>query len=91
MKKSKKLFVFSDKTSNIYQIKKDKYSKLTTVAITSTYKKIPDNISNKVNPEGKKIIESKEVVNRFFVNRRNSCHITLKENKPNFLNNRKVR
>ena len=36
-------------------MEKDKYSKLTTVAITSTYKMIPDEISNKVNADGKKL------------------------------------
>ena len=71
-------------------MEKDKYSKLTTVAITSMYKMIPDEISNKVNADGKKIIENKEVVSRLFVNRRNSCFITLKDHKPNFLNKPKV-
>ena len=68
---------FADKTSNIFQIETDKYNKLTTDATTSTYKKITDKISNKVNADGKKIVENKEVVNRLFVNGRNSCFITL--------------
>ena len=63
---------------------KDEYSKLTTDAITSTYKKIPDKISNKVNVDGKKTILNKEVVNRMFVNGSNSYFITLKDHKPNF-------
>ena len=37
-------------------------------AITSTYKKIPDKISNKVNADGKKTVENKEVANRIYVN-----------------------
>ena len=91
IKKSKKIFVFADKTSNIFQIEKDEYKKLTTDAITSAYKKVSDKISNKVNADGKKIIENKAVVNRMFVNGSNSCFITLKDHKPNFLNNPKVR
>ena len=47
IKKSKKLFDFADKTSNIYQIKKDECNKLTNDAIRSAYKKIPNKISNK--------------------------------------------
>ena len=85
------ILCFADKTSNIYQIEKGEYNKLTTDAITSTYKKVSDKISNKVNADGKKIIENKEVVNRMFVNGSNSCFITLKDQKPNFLNNPKVR
>ena len=57
IKKSKRLFIFADKASNIYQIEKDKYNKLTTVAITSTYKKTPDKISIKINADGNKVIE----------------------------------
>ena len=91
IKKSKKIFVFVDKTSNIYQIEKDEYNKLTTDAITTAYKKVSDKIRNKVNADGKKIIENKAVVNRMFVNGSNSCFITLKDHKPNFLNNPKVR
>ena len=68
----------------------DEYKKLTTDAITSTYKKVPAKISNKVNADGRKIIENKEVVNRMFVNGSKSCFITLKDDKPNFLNNPKV-
>ena len=68
----------------IYQIKKHKYNKLTTDAITQTQKKIPETISNKANADGKKVIENKEVVNWFFVNGRNSRFITLKDHKPIF-------
>ena len=57
------LLVFANKTSKIYQIETDKYNKLTTDATTSTYKKIPDKISNKVNADGQKIVKHKEVVN----------------------------
>ena len=49
-----------------------------------------DKITNKVNADGKKIVESKEVVNRLFLNGRNSCFITLNNHKPQFLNNPKV-
>ena len=90
LKKSKKPFVFVDKTSNINQIKIDRCNKLTTDAITSTNKKIPAKISNNVNADGKKIIANKEIVNRLFVNSRNSCFITLKDHKPYFLNIPKV-
>ena len=68
LKKSKKLFVFADKTSKIYQIETYKYKKLTTDAIMPTNKKILDKIRNKVNADGKKILENKEVVNRLFAN-----------------------
>ena len=77
-----KLLVFAVKTSSIYQIETDKYN--------VNVQNIPDKISNKVNADGKKIVENKEVVNRLFVNGRNSCFITLKDHKRHFLNNHKI-
>ena len=68
IKRSKKLFDFADKKSNIYQIEKDEYSNLTTDAVTSTY-----------NKDGTKIIQSLEVVNRMFVNGSNNCFFTLRD------------
>ena len=68
IKRSKKLFDFADKKSNIYQIEKDEYSNLTTDAVTSTY-----------NKDGTKIIQSQEVVNRMFVNGSNNCFFTLRD------------
>ena len=56
----------------------------------STYKKIPNKISKEFNADGKKIVENTEVVNRLFVNGRDSCSITLKDHKPHFLNNLKI-
>ena len=68
IKRSKKLFDFADKKSNIYQIEKDEYSNLTSDAVTSTY-----------NEDGTKIIQSQEVVNRMFVNGSNNCFFTLRD------------
>ena len=84
IKKSKKFFVFADKASNIYKIKRDEYNKLNTDTITLTYKKISDKIISKVNADGKKILENKEVVNQMLVNDGNSCFMTLKDHKSNF-------
>ena len=80
----------SQKSSSFLQIKHQIYTKSRQINIASTYKKIPDKISNKVNADGKKIVENKEVVNRLFVNGRNSCFITLKDHKRHFLNNPKI-
>ena len=75
----KKLFVFADKTSDIYQTERDEYNKLTTDTITSTYKKIPDKMSNKVNADENINNRNKKAVNRIFLNGRNSCFIRLSE------------
>ena len=41
IKRSNKVLVFPDKSSNIYKLDTDKCKKLTTEAVTSTYKKVP--------------------------------------------------
>ena len=91
IKRSNKVLVFADKTSNIYKLDTDEYKKLTTEAITSTYKKVPDKISDKINTEGKRIMENKTALNRMFINGKNNRFITLKDHKANFLSNPKTR
>ena len=41
IKRSNKVLVLPDKSSNIYKLDTDKYKKLTTEAVTSTCKKVP--------------------------------------------------
>ena len=52
IKRSNKVLVFADQTSNIYKLHADEHKKLTTEAVTSTYKKVPDKINDKINTEG---------------------------------------
>ena len=53
IKKSKKVFIFIDKTRNIYEADKNTSSKLLTDNISETYKKAEHNIYNKINKEAK--------------------------------------
>ena len=88
---SNKVLVFADKTSNIYKLDTDEYKKWTTEAVTSTYKKLPDKINDKIETEEKRIMENKTALNRMFLNGKNNCFITLKDHKEKFLNNPKTR
>ena len=60
-------------------------------SITTTYKKASDNIHNKINTDGKKLMKDKDISNRILANGKNECFITLKDHKPNVKNNPKVR
>ena len=82
---------FADKPSNLYKLKKKQYQKMLNDSITTTYKKASDNIHNKINTNGKKLMKDKDVLNRMLTNGINKCFITLKNHKPNFKNNPKVR
>ena len=65
--------------------------KLTTEAVTSIYKKVPDKINDKIKTEGKRIMENKITLNRIFINGKNNWLITLKVEKQNILSNPKNR
>ena len=91
IKRSNEVLVFADETSYIYKLDTDEYQKLTTEAVTSTCKKVPDKINDKINTEGQRIMENKTALNRMFINGKNNCFITLKDHKENFLNNPKTR
>ena len=60
-------------------------------SITTNYEKESDNIHNKINTDGKKLMKDKDILNRMLTNGKNECFITLKDHKPNFKNNPKVR
>ena len=59
--------------------------------IITTYKKASDNVHNKINTDGKKLVKDKDTLNLMLKNGKNECFITLKHHKPNFKSNRKVR
>ena len=52
---------FADKTSNLYKFKKEQYKKMLNYSITTTYKKATDNIHNKINTDGKKLMKDKKL------------------------------
>ena len=60
-------------------------------SIITTYKKASDNIHNKINTDGKKLMKDKDILNRMLRNGQNECFITLKDHKSIFQNNPKVR
>ena len=52
---SEKTMTFTNKTKNIYRLSKDQYSMLLNNFITSTYKKLNNNIKKKININGRSI------------------------------------
>ena len=81
IRQSNKVLVFAIKTCNICKVDTDEYEKLTTQAVTSTYKIVPHKINDKVNIENKMIMESVTALYRTFINGKNSCFIIPKNHK----------
>ena len=60
-------------------------------SITTTYKKASDNIHNKINTDGKKLMKDKDILNRMLTNGKNEYVVTSTYHKPNFKSNPKLR
>ena len=89
---SDKTLTFADKSSNMYRLTKEKYVKMRRSVITATYKKTKRQTATwrkKLTLKEKQIMENvdKEILGRMDMSSKNTCFITLKDHKENFLNN----
>ena len=82
---------FADTTSNLYKLKKRAIPENAERLDNNNHKKASDNIHNKINTDGKKLMKDKDALNRILTNGKNECFITLKDHKPNFKNNLKAK
>ena len=89
IKKSKNVFIFADKTRNIYETDKNIYSKLLTNNISKTCKKTKHNIYNKINKEAKTIANNYGLSERVDCLAKSNAFISLEDYKPNFSSNPK--
>ena len=87
IKRSDKLYVPADKTTNMYKVDKEEYGRILQNSVTATYKKADDNIKNTIDYSGRKILKDNPIIQRMNVNAENSCFITMKDHKENFANN----
>ena len=60
-------------------------------SISTTYKKASDDIYNKKNTSEKILMKDKDIINRILMNGNHECFVTLKDQRPNFKSNPKVR
>ena len=88
---SKKVFIFTDKTRNIYEMEKSNYEKLLTDNITKTYKQSNNNVYNSINLEAKHIAKELEIADRVECVAEKPAYITLKDHIENFNINPKFR
>ena len=77
----------TDKSSNMYRLKKDEHKKLIFNSITTSYKKGRNNIKNRINAIGKEIMTGRAELNKMHINGEACAFITLKDHKENFANN----
>ena len=88
---SDKIFIFADKTRNIYETLLDTYNKLLHDNITKTYKHRSEDSISEINNELKHIADKLSIGNRIECMKKCEAFISLKDHKENFENNPKCR
>ena len=86
VKKSKKIFVFADKSRNIYEVEQEEYKKLLRENITKNYGKSNLTKLYNINKSTKKITEKVPISDKIEKMQETKAHITTKDQKERFLN-----
>ena len=84
IKRSPNLFISADKTSNIYEMKKEDYNKLLKENVTKGYKKTKDEVVNKINKKAKKIACSLNLDKKVQCYADRPAFLYIKDHKENF-------
>ena len=90
IKSSKNIYIFADKTNNLYETGVKNYNKLL-INISKTFKKLDSAIFNKKRQEAKDIAEKYDIAERVDWFAKPNAFITLKDHKENFQSNPKCR
>ena len=78
------LFMFADKTTNMYEVSATEYKKLLHDNITKKYRKSTPRLEKAINMEAKCIAKKINLDDRIDSLAENPAFITLKDHKPNF-------
>ena len=78
------VFIFVDKTNNIYKAPPKQYNKLRKKNVTKIYKKSTERLKKSINLEAKNIAKKLDLAERVECLVKNPAFITLKDHKENF-------
>ena len=87
IKSSPNVFVFADKTNNIYEMSKDHHKKRLHDNVTKTYQKAPPKLEASINMETKSISTKLKISDRVEHIARAPAFVTLKDHNENFRSN----
>lgn len=87
IQQDKHIFVKADKTTNHYKNKPKDYVPLVHKNVTKAYKKTNNNVPNVITSVDKKVAEKLGLDDRIEVSANGDSFITMKDHKPDFLNN----
>ena len=84
IKHSRNIYVFADKTNNVYKMPTSEHNKLLKENVTKTYKKAPEKLQKSINLEAKSIATNLKLSDRIEKLAEAPAYITLKDHKENF-------
>ena len=84
IKNSRNMYVFADKTNNIYSMPISEHNKLLKENVTKTCKKVPEKLQKSINLEAKFIATKFKLSDRIEKLAKAPANVTYKENKENF-------
>ena len=84
IKNSRNIYVFADKTNNIYRMSTSEHNKLLKENVTKTYKKAPEKLQKSINLEAKSIAAKLKLSDRIEKLGEAPAYVTLKDHKENF-------
>jgi len=87
IRQDKNIYVKADKTTNHYKLQPQDYSNLLQKNVTKTYKKTNKNTPDSITSIDKKIAQDLRLDDRIEVSASRDAFITLKDHKPDFINN----
>ena len=87
IKNSDKLLIPADKTTNFYNMDTCTYNDLLQKNITKTYKKVTPSTTNPIELEAQSIAKKLDLDDRINITAKREAFVTLKDHKPNFVNN----
>ena len=85
------LFVSADKTTNLYKVSTDDYSKLLHDKISAKHRKSNDNTQREINLEAKIIAQHLELNDKIEILPEQHAFLSFEDHKPNFQSNPKCR
>ncbi len=91
IKNSSMVYVFADKSNNIYKMEPSKYAKLLNENITAEYKKIPNSTVDTINKETEELIQVTKIKGKIPKLEENQAFLTVKDHKKDFPRNIKCR
>ena len=88
---SKNVFVFADKTRNLYEVTPEEYNKILTENISKSYKLGNNNLTDDINAELQMITSKLSIGDRVDTMATRNAFVTLKDHKDNFDSHPKCR